>query len=232
MIMSDLNRATVVIPAYNEHHHIGEVIYAAQSANPEIVNVGEVIVVNNNSSDSTAEIASSLGAVVLDCKEQGKGQAMEVGAEHAKSLGAKVLTFLDGDLTNLKGEHVTSLSEPVVSSKAPMSVGIIDLWDNWLVSALGNKWPSLSGLRSMRMDLWDELTVKDENGYFVETAMDVHAIKEGWYSQIERVRLEGVGQNDKRKIKEYGFIRGSLKYAKIYARAALDFSLAYAKSKA
>src|SRR5690606_40541172 len=59
----------VIIPAYNEEASIGLVIGDI----PAIVN--QVIVVNNNSSDNTAQVAQSAGATVLTEKSKGYGYA-------------------------------------------------------------------------------------------------------------------------------------------------------------
>ncbi|MEM7009732.1 MAG: glycosyltransferase, partial [Thermodesulfobacteriota bacterium] len=56
----------VIIPAYNEQESIAKVIADI----PKDL-VSEVVVVNNNSSDKTSEVAQSAGATVLDEKQMG-----------------------------------------------------------------------------------------------------------------------------------------------------------------
>ena len=52
---------TVIIPAFNEEKSIGKVVHDI----PRDI-VDHVIVVNNNSTDRTPEVAKSEGAIVLD----------------------------------------------------------------------------------------------------------------------------------------------------------------------
>lgn len=92
------NKVTVIIPAHNEEENIGNVIRNIQ--NSEIKN--EIIVVNNCSDDNTEQIATELGARVVQCHQRGKGYAMEVGLSVA---AGSVIAFIDGDL-NLHSEDV------------------------------------------------------------------------------------------------------------------------------
>ena len=59
----------VVIPAYNEEKSIGNVIADIPSF------VRDIVVCNNNSSDSTAMLAKSAGATVVDALQKGYGSA-------------------------------------------------------------------------------------------------------------------------------------------------------------
>ena len=74
---------SIIIPAYNEERHLGSCLdaIAAQSEPPD-----EVIVVDNNSTDRTAEIAQSYPFVKLVReKRQGRGHARNAGFDAAKS---------------------------------------------------------------------------------------------------------------------------------------------------
>jgi glycosyltransferase involved in cell wall biosynthesis len=79
---------SVVIPCYNEEEGIRHVI---QSMPPV---VDEIVVVDNNSSDRTAEVARSLGARVITEKRKGYGQAYQAGIPAATK---DVIVTLDGD---------------------------------------------------------------------------------------------------------------------------------------
>jgi hypothetical protein len=81
-------RITVVIPCLNEEKGIGEVLSHIPSF------VDEVIVVDNDSTDRTAEVAGAHGAHVIHEKVHGYGRAYKTGLIHAK--GDIVIT-LDGD---------------------------------------------------------------------------------------------------------------------------------------
>jgi len=79
---------TVVIPCLNEEEAIGKVLDNV----PEFVK--DVIVVDNNSTDRTAEIAESKGATVIKEKIRGYGRAYKSGFSMAKG---DIIVTLDGD---------------------------------------------------------------------------------------------------------------------------------------
>jgi len=81
---------TVVIPCYNEE----EGIVTTLQDMPEMVD--EVLVVDNNSSDRTAEVARSLGARVVHESTQGYGAAYKCGFRNA---GHDIIVTMDGDGT-------------------------------------------------------------------------------------------------------------------------------------
>jgi len=85
----------VVVPAYNEGRVIGDVITGLASAFPNIV------VVNDGSSDETAEILRGLPAVVV--KHQinlGQGASLQTGITFALERGANYIVTFDAD-----GQH-------------------------------------------------------------------------------------------------------------------------------
>jgi dolichol-phosphate hexosyltransferase len=79
---------TVIIPCLNEEQGIEKVLRAM----PEFVD--EVIVVDNNSTDRTAEVAASLGAKVIHEDVRGYGRAYKRGFA---SAGCDIIVTLDGD---------------------------------------------------------------------------------------------------------------------------------------
>jgi len=81
---------SVVIPCYNEEDGVREVIGRMPKA------VDEVVVVDNNCTDRTAEVARSLGAVVVAEKRPGYGAAYKAGL---KAATRDVIVTLDGDGT-------------------------------------------------------------------------------------------------------------------------------------
>jgi hypothetical protein len=81
---------SVVIPCYNEEDGVREVIGRMPPA------VDEVVVVDNNCTDRTAEVARGLGAVVVAEKVPGYGAAYKAGL---KGATRDVIVTLDGDGT-------------------------------------------------------------------------------------------------------------------------------------
>jgi glycosyltransferase involved in cell wall biosynthesis len=79
---------TVIIPCLNEEQGVGKVLHAM----PPFVD--EVIVVDNGSTDRTAQVAASLGAKVITEELRGYGRAYRRG--FAAATGDLIVT-LDGD---------------------------------------------------------------------------------------------------------------------------------------
>ncbi len=83
-------RISVVIPCYNEEEGIARVVPSLPKS------VDEVIVVDNNSTDRTAEVARSLGALVVFEKRKGYGAAYKAGLA---AVTGDVTVTMDGDGT-------------------------------------------------------------------------------------------------------------------------------------
>lgn len=85
-------RVAILIPAYNEALSIGKVVQRYQEAIPE----AKIYVGDNNSTDDTSRIAKEAGASVMQCTEQGKGNAIRV---MLSTVDADVYLIVDGDDT-------------------------------------------------------------------------------------------------------------------------------------
>ena len=73
------NKISLIIPAYNEAISIGAVISSFKEK------VDEIVVVNNNDTDGTGEIAAALGAHVLNGSYKGYGDALKHGMDNANN---------------------------------------------------------------------------------------------------------------------------------------------------
>lgn len=78
--MKELPRVSVVIPAYNEEKLLARCLVSLQN---QRVAPYEVIVVDNNSTDTTAQIAKNYGVIVVTEKRQGIAWARDAGFHHA-----------------------------------------------------------------------------------------------------------------------------------------------------
>jgi glycosyltransferase involved in cell wall biosynthesis len=85
---------SVVIPTMNEEESVGLVIGEVKEAFGDAP--VEIIVVDTNSVDRTREIASSLGAIVIDEPRRGYGRAYKTGFDSAKG---EIISTLDADMT-------------------------------------------------------------------------------------------------------------------------------------
>ena len=109
---------TVIIPAFNEEASIGKVI-------AEIPNiVSEIIVVNNNSTDNTSEIAKNAGATLLFQPKAGYGNACLKGMEYIseEDIKPEIIVFLDGDYSDYPSE-LTKIVAPILEDDIDFVVG-------------------------------------------------------------------------------------------------------------
>lgn len=110
-------RVAAVIPAYNEERFIGSVVLKTRRY------VDIVIVIDDGSSDDTAEIAEAAGAIVVrHNSNRGKGAALNSGFQKARELNAEVVALLDGDGQH-RPEDIPDVITPVVNGEADMVIG-------------------------------------------------------------------------------------------------------------
>jgi glycosyltransferase involved in cell wall biosynthesis len=90
-------KLVVTIPALNEEKTIGQVVSGVPRNIPGITDT-EVIVMNDGSTDRTAEIAERAGAIVINITGRpGLGAIFRTGLERAMRRGADIICNIDGD---------------------------------------------------------------------------------------------------------------------------------------
>src|SRR5882672_4041191 len=97
--MKSQPRIAVVIPALNEEASLPYVLTDL----PKDV-VQEVVVIDNGSSDRTAELARAQGATVLNEPRRGYGSACLAGIAYLKAREPDVVVFLDADYSDYPDE--------------------------------------------------------------------------------------------------------------------------------
>ena len=112
----------VVVPAKDEEATIGELrdrIARVRVPGHEL----SVIVVDDGSTDQTAEIARARGAAVISHEEnRGLGAAVRTGLRAAVERGADAVAYLDADL-EYHPEDIPRLVEPVLAGRADYMLG-------------------------------------------------------------------------------------------------------------
>ena len=110
-------KITVGIPAYNEEKNIAKIIVKLKKT------VDQIIVCDDGSTDSTSEIAESLGAtVVKHAKNSGYGMAIRSIFLKSREINADILVTLDADGQH-KIEDINKIIKPVVDGEADISIG-------------------------------------------------------------------------------------------------------------
>lgn len=107
-------RIAVVIPALNEEEAISRVVEEVPGY------VDEIIVVDNGSTDGTAQKAREAGARVIREERRGYGHACLAGIRAAGS--PDIVVFLDGDCSDYP-EDMDVLIEPIIREGYDMVIG-------------------------------------------------------------------------------------------------------------
>jgi glycosyltransferase involved in cell wall biosynthesis len=189
----------VVVPARNEALTVAGVVSACRACSYG----REVIVVDDGSSDATAERAAAAGAKVirreLRADEEGsKAHAMEAGVD---ASDANAILFVDADCLGLTGAHLDDVCRPFVEGRAVMSLGWFDygFW-NPLVLRL----PPTTGERIIPRWVWDAIPPEKRDGYTIEVMIN-EVIAESHLPTVARI-MPGVTHRTKRD--KFGLIEG------------------------
>ncbi len=108
-------RVSVIIPTHNEAQAIRRVL-----ADLPADLVTEVLVVDSNSTDGTAEIAEGMGARVLREPRRGYGRACLTG--FSATNAPDVVVFLDGDYSD-RPDELPLLIAPILEGRAEITLG-------------------------------------------------------------------------------------------------------------
>jgi len=107
----------VIIPAYNEARFIGSVILKLRQQPLDL------LVVDDGSTDDTAEISRSAGADVLQLESnQGKAAALNAGLAYAKDKKPDAIVMIDADGQHLPAE-LAQVVKPILEGQADVAIG-------------------------------------------------------------------------------------------------------------
>ena len=209
-------RIALLIPALNEEASIGHVL-----SNLPAGLFFQVVVVDNGSTDRTAEVAQAHGATVVREPRRGYGRACLAGLA-ALDPNSDIVVFMDADSSDVP-EEAGRLLEPIISGAADLVIGSRVLgqaepgalaphqrFGNRLATSLlawlyGFRYTDLGPFRAIRADRLRQLGMRDcDFGWTVE--MQVRALRSG-------LRVQEVPVSYRRRIgtsKISGNLRASL----------------------
>lgn len=170
----------VIIPALNEELSIGSVLDALPAA------FDTVVVVDNGSTDATARIAASKGALVVHEKQRGYGAACLRGiAEFAKNP-PEIVLFIDADASDHPDDalHVATrvasgvcdfcIGSRTRGNHEPGSLTPVQRFGNWLSTTLirwiwNAPYTDLGPLRALRYSTLVSMEMEDRTwGWTIE----------------------------------------------------------------
>lgn len=216
MLMTIAKRISVIIPALNEQNAIQKVICDIPTGL-----VTEIIVVDNGSTDHTAQLATEMGARIVKETRRGYGWACLAGI--AATDCADIVVFLDGDYSDHPNE-MSGLINPIIQDNADFVIGSRVLgrsepgallpqarYGNWLATKLiklifGIQYSDLGPFRAISYHALLGLKMQEKTfGWTVE--MQIKAVK-------HKLRVEEIPISYRPRIgmsKISGTFKGSLK---------------------
>jgi len=190
-----------VISAHNEEATVADVTRALILSGA----YGRVIVVDDGSTDRTADRARAAGAEVVRLPEnKGKTGAMLAGAITSK---APAIAFFDADALNMTPEHGRTLARAFHAGRFAQVCGVLD-------DGVLNTSRIATGQRIVDRRVLDAIPVNCQ-GYAAETAINAIADKIG---PTQEVRLAGLKYRTKRD--KVGTLQGTLQGARMAAEMA------------
>jgi glycosyltransferase involved in cell wall biosynthesis len=224
--MHSRKNVAAVIPCLNEAASISRVL---QSVRPFI---STIIVVDDGSSDDTARIARSAGAIVLrNAVPRGKGAALMIGWNEARRLGFAWALCLDGD-----GQHAAAdipnflaameCAPLVIGNRMANPVGMpwlrknVNRWMSRRISKIaGRELPDTQcGFRLMNLDCWEELPTLATH-FEIESDLLLAFLAAGF--PVEFVPVQVIYKTERSKIRPF---RDTIRWFRWLRAARRNFS--------
>lgn len=189
--MYERRRIIALIPAYNEETKIGQVV---ERIDHRLVDT--VLVIDDGSTDATAAMARSRGAVVLTIKpRRGVGSALRSGLNYAQREGHDLAVILAGNNKDDPAQ-ITRLLDPICRDVADFVIGsrflaggccggdmpryrrVATRIHPWLLGRLAGKriTESTNGFRAFRLSLLEDSRVNLEQSWLDAYGLEVYLL--------------------------------------------------------
>lgn len=201
---------SIILPAKNEVGAVGDTVRRIRLAFPD----AEVLVVNDGSTDDTAQVAEAAGArVITHPYSMGNGAAIKTGARHATG---EVLVFMDADgqhdpadiprlLARLDDGLDMVVGARQSGSQASVGRGLANRFYNALASWMtGQKIEDLtSGFRAVRADKFREFLYLLPNGFSYPTTCTMAFFRAGYgVAYVPIMAAQRIGKSHIRLVKD------------------------------
>ena len=179
-------KLVIQIPCFNEEQTLPQTVRDLPKSIPGI-DLIEILVVNDGSTDRTAEVALATGAhhVLNLGTRRGLAHAFAAGLERARALGADIVVNTDGD-NQYVGADIPKLVEPILLGRADMVVGcrpitshpefsplkkLLQLFGSWTLRMISKTdvRDAASGFRAYSREACERLFIYSRFSYCMET---------------------------------------------------------------
>jgi len=211
MVKLDKQKIAAIVPALNEEANVGRVLKVLLGYK----GIEEVILVDDGSTDKTAEIGVKLGVKVVRLSKiggSGKGNAMKQGV---MATDADIVVFFDADLIGLTEEHISALIKPMLDEGIEMCVGLRGrLMGLPQLIAKIDPLMAIGGERAVRRRLFKSIPDKLIGGFMVESALNYYCLAKKL--SVKYVVLKNIGMVIKEK--KWGLVRGFSSRIKMFCQ--------------
>lgn len=211
MNRGDRLKVSAIVAALNEGPRIADVVKTLRSC----CEIDEILVVDDGSTDDTAETAMKAGARVLSLPFNiGKGGAVAKGLEMTRG---EIVLLVDADLIGLTKKHLKDLIGPVRSKEADMTIGVFrgGRFSTFFSNAVAQRF---TGQRAFRRDLFEPGQLTGTR-YGLEAMLSQVSKQKG--VKVLKVILDDITQVTKEE--KMGFSKGSKQRLTMYAEVVRQY---------
>ena len=186
-----MTKLIIQIPCYNEEESISTTLKDLPKTIDGIDEI-EVLVINDGSSDNSAQIAADCGASVINISpNRGLANAFRVGLQEALNRNADIIVNTDAD-NQYCADDIEKIVKPIIEKKADIAIGARDIFAieefspiKKLFQKIGSAVLRLlsstevqdapSGFRAFSKDAAIKLNIFDNYTYTMETLLQANA---------------------------------------------------------